>query len=65
MKTKIIISTIFVIFLVIFFSAVNDNYFFNRSICREKKEKYILKLDAIVTIIIQIELDFLMVLVMY
>jgi len=49
MKTKTIISIIFVIFLVIFFSTVNDNYFFNRSICREKKEKYILKLDAIVT----------------
>ena len=40
MKTKIIISIIFVIFLVIFFSTVNDNIFFNRSICREKKEKY-------------------------
>jgi hypothetical protein len=49
MKTKIIISIIFVIFLTIFFSSVNDNYFFNRSICREKKEKFILKLDAIVT----------------
>jgi hypothetical protein len=49
MKTRIIISIIFVIFLVIFFSTVNDNIFFNRSICREKKEKYTLKLDAIVT----------------
>lgn len=49
MKTKVIISIIFVIFLIILFSNINDNYFFNRSICREKREKYILKIDAIVT----------------
>mgnify|MGYP000521883921 CR=1 FL=1 len=49
MKRKIIVSITFVIFLIILMTSINDNYFFNRSICREKREKYILKIDAIVT----------------
>jgi hypothetical protein len=49
MKTKIIISVIFAILLVILFSNIDDNYFFNRSICREKREKFNLKIDAVVT----------------
>ncbi len=48
MKTKIIISIIFLTLLVILFSTINDNYFFNRSICKEKREKSNLKLNAIV-----------------
>lgn len=48
MKRKIIGSIIFAILLIVFFFAVNDSYFFNRSNCKEKEEKYILYLDAIV-----------------
>jgi len=48
MKAKVIFPIIVLILIVLFTLTVNDSYFFNKAICKEKKALYTPKFNGIV-----------------